>query len=825
MENRKQNEKALRLTPALIRQRVVALTAQSFRAVTSSFAGAARAFDALHRERSKAQTKTRGAVGLFLFCFAVVALSTVIASARFPLGVLPAGFALLAGISVGEGGLFYDLKLAKKDAAALENVALMSVFFGVLLSCLFAERGYFFLLAYLILFMTRAGVTSAKFNDSVLSRVTASAATAVGVGILFSFLDHFSVNSVFAATSYGITTPLFCYLFCGFGMYGGAVPASFPARAKRKGYLAFAAAGSLYLFLYAIRSWEISRFSVSFVVAVIVMLCSARHLGPLYGAAAGLVGGMACSVASLAPSLAVAGFFAGIFFSYSAPVALMISFVAASGYSMYSEGFETFGQFTADYLAGVALFLPLIPLLSGGKRKARMLTPALPRSTATLSARKTLRAMSDTFSSLSEVFYTVTDTMKKPTLSEVSRLVSDVAASLCSDCALSSICWGERQEAGRKASALLAARLLGKGTVSEADLDPAFFADCKKRKEWVDLLGRRFDTLNGNFMKNNKTRLLAGEYSSVSRLLKSTAGELESELEYNPALEARAKKVLAKLDIPYRRVAVFGKRELKIDVYGVSMERIGVRSDKVLEAFESEFHCAFDAPRYLLLEESVILRLVRRRRIALECAKSGCTKKGETVSGDTVCYFETERDYFYTLLCDGMGSGREAAFTSRLASIFIEKLMTCSTPKNVTLEMLNTFLMSKTDETFTTVDLLEIDLLTGEGKFIKAGAAPSYVLRGDRLHRIESRTPPAGVLRKMCAEETRMMLRQGDFVLQISDGAADGDEDAGWLVEILAGMEFENAASLCDVVFRAARNRAEKKDDLSVSVVRVLKAG
>ena len=38
-----------------------------------------------------------------------------------------------------------------------------------------------------------------------------------------------------------------------------------------------------------------------------------------------------------------------------------------------------------------------------------------------------------------------------------------------------------------------------------------------------------------------------------------------------------------------------------------------------------------------------------------------------------------------------MGSGRDAAFTSRLSSLFIEKLMHCATPKSVTLEMLNTF--------------------------------------------------------------------------------------------------------------------------------------
>ena len=182
--------------------------------------------------------------------------------------------------------------------------------------------------------------------------------------------------------------------------------------------------------------------------------------------------------------------------------------------------------------------------------------------------------------------------------------------------------------------------------------------------------------------------------------------------------------------------------------------------------------------------------------------------------------FETAQNYFYTLICDGMGSGREAAFTSRLAAIFIEKLMHCATPKNVTLEMLNAFLMSKTDETFTTVDLLEIDLLSGEAHFIKAGAAASYVLRGERLHRIESHTPPAGILRSMCAEQTTFRLLPGDFVILLSDGAETGEDGA--LIRLLTERNFENAALLCDRIFSLARESGEGRDDLSVSVVRVM---
>ncbi|MBQ3074545.1 MAG: SpoIIE family protein phosphatase, partial [Clostridia bacterium] len=645
----------------------------------------------------------------------------------------------------------------------------------------------------LIFFLSRAGISGGNLDEGRLARVTFSAFAAVGIGILLAALEGFSVKGIFATVSAGIITPVFSYLLCGFYMDLSAGEMGERLSAKRRIYAQGASFALVYLFLYTLREVQVANVSLSFVLAVIFTLCLARTRGALYGAAAGMIGGMAQLSPSVAPALAVAGFFSGLFFEYSAYVAMMISFVAACGYCIYTEGLERFGFFTADFLCALAIFVPILYLLPGEKeRKRKKVMEQDPfRSESIRAARQKLRSMSEAFSSLSEVFYTVGETIKKPKLADSSRLVSDCCAQLCSGCSLSGICWGREQASAVDATARVSAKLLATGKIEGEDFGEPFRTRCISLGKLVETINRRFGEINGSFLKNNKTRLLAGEYSSVSRLLKSTAGELDRELEYNPALESVAEKALKELGISYRRVAVFGNRELKIDVYGISVERVSHCAQRILESFEEAFSCRFAGPDFVMLEESVVMRLRKTRSLSLECAKSGCTKRGESVSGDHAGFFETGQDYFYTLICDGMGSGREAAFTSRLAAIFIEKLMHCATPKNVTLEMLNAFLMSKTDETFTTVDLLEIDLLSGEAHFIKAGAAPSYILRGERLHRIESRTPPAGVLRSMCAEQTTFRLLPGDFVILLSDGVEEGEEN-GALISLFAEKSFEN---------------------------------
>ncbi len=778
------------------------------------------AFWEVYAEREE-EKKLRKIFSMFLAFFAIFGFSAVVSLARFPLGIYPAGFALLS--SLGGWGKFDNKDASFQNGATLEMAVVLTSFSGVMLSAAFIEKyGFFYLLAYLILFLARAGLTGGKLNEALLARVTFSAAGAVALGLLLAFFEGFPVRGVFGAVSMGIITPLLTYLLCGFYIFTEERGGKGTVYTQKRVYLEGAFFALAYLFLFALREIHIAGISLSFVLAVLFTLSLAKTRGALFGAAGGMIGGMAQLSSVAAPSLAVAGFFAGLFFEYSSYVALMISFVASCGYCIYTEGLESFGYLTADYLFAAIAFIPLqhfFPKEKEKKKKVIVRDPVYKESVR--QTREKLKNMSDAFSSLSEVFYTVSDTMKKPRFSETCRLVTDCCAQHCSRCSLSGVCWGEEHAKTVESASLAATRLLREGRIGEEDFEEPFRSRCISLNELVDLINRRFAEMNGSFLKNNKTRLLAGEYSSVSRLLKSTAGEINRELEYNPASIARAGKVLNELGILYRKVAVFGEREMRIEVYGVALEKVNHCTDHILEVFGKEFGCFFDAPSFLMFEDSVMMRLKRRRALSLECAKTGCTKKGEAVSGDHATFFETGQDYFYTLICDGMGSGREAAFTSRLAAIFIEKLMHCSTPKSVTLEMLNTFLMSKTDETFTTVDLLEIDLLSGQANFIKAGAAPSYVLRGDRLHRIESHTPPAGILSRMCAEQTAFSLREGDFVILLSDGAEWGEE-GGYLAAKLSGIKFESAAALCEHIFSAAKEYNLARDDMTVSVVRIM---
>ena len=157
-------------------------------------------------------------------------------------------------------------------------------------------------------------------------------------------------------------------------------------------------------------------------------------------------------------------------------------------------------------------------------------------------------------------------------------------------------------------------------------------------------------------------------------------------------------------------------------------------------------------------------------------------RSGQSVSGDAGGWFRDEGGMLWVVLCDGMGSGPEAARDSRFAYHTLENMITAGISPEVALTTLASALGLRWETTgsFTTIDLLELNLNTGEGAVYKLGAAPTYLRRDGALRCITSSTLPAGLNRDATPEISRFHLRAGDLAVLVSDGVTDGSED-GWV--------------------------------------------
>ena len=135
-----------------------------------------------------------------------------------------------------------------------------------------------------------------------------------------------------------------------------------------------------------------------------------------------------------------------------------------------------------------------------------------------------------------------------------------------------------------------------------------------------------------------------------------------------------------------------------------------------------------------------------------------------------------------------MGSGREAALTARICTVFLEKMLTAGNRKETALRLLNSFVRAKGIECSATVDLMELDLITGRAGFIKSGAAPSYVRRDGNLFKLQSKTVPIGIMRALDAEQLCFDVEAGDVSIMLSDDVVALGVDAGATVREAAKL-------------------------------------
>ena len=275
---------------------------------------------------------------------------------------------------------------------------------------------------------------------------------------------------------------------------------------------------------------------------------------------------------------------------------------------------------------------------------------------------------------------------------------------------------------------------------------------------------------------------------------------------------------------------VSGKRAKRICGRGVGFGKGRATPDALRKAIENICATPLADPVFEISRDSTIMMLCARDRFSVAYATGVIPAPAEVQadpdrpSGDALCCFAGKSSYFYGILSDGMGSGKQAAFCADVCTIFLEKMLYAGNSPEISLRMLNNYLRSHSDapeaECSVGIDLVRIDLITGTAHFIKGGAVPSFVLRGKQLLKIKAHTPPIGIMHAVQAQIIPFELLEGDVIVMVSDGITGGNEDCPWLISLLSGVPLSDPAVLKETILLHARESGSR-DDMSVAVMRI----
>ena len=592
--------------------------------------------------------------------------------------------------------------------------------------------------------------------------------------------------------------------------------------------------------LIALRPMRVLGFSLAVAVGFLLTLLISSGGGWLRGGVAGCLFGLVLQP-TLSPVMGLGGLAAGLLREKGAAPAAVGGAIAAILCDWYVEGSALLLSPLPDLLLGAMALPPLLKWEWVGKLyhySASFTAPAVlvGKGRAALNAeeegKERLAALEQAMESLSDTFYRLSDRMRRPEAAKVRAMCEECFREHCVKCPMTALCWVRQRTSTADVLSTMTRVICREGILSVQDLPPYFAERCKALDRVVAAINNAHVDALEQAARSDKLSVLALDYRAMAALLGHASRIHAAETEIDPVLSAACRRLSEEMGLGGSCVTVVGKRRRQISIGGVTPGRIRASAEELREAFGQVMEMRLTPPRFDLEGDYVTMTMSPAHRIELERAEASCGKEGETVSGDSVAFFENREDYAYALISDGMGSGSEAALTSRMCITVLEALLAAGNPKGVAIEMLNNFIRNKNLECFATVDLLQVDLLSGKACFVKSGAAPSFVLREGKLFKISSATLPVGITRQVKSEEVRFDLEVGDVIVLLSDGVAEGGgedlndslSDSLWLADMLTfeWKEGEDLAAMSEKILSRARSLHRRSDDMTVVMVRVV---
>lgn len=208
-------------------------------------------------------------------------------------------------------------------------------------------------------------------------------------------------------------------------------------------------------------------------------------------------------------------------------------------------------------------------------------------------------------------------------------------------------------------------------------------------------------------------------------------------------------------------------------------------------------------------------------RYTILSAISRAVKEDEKISGDNFSMEEYNQSQMVVMLADGMGSGAQANRDSQAVIEFMERFLEAGFQKEKAFSMVNGAIAAQNGCcNLTTLDVCSVNLLTGEAEFVKAGAAASYIKRGNWVDEVAADTLPLGSIDELCPITQSVRLADTDMLIMVSDGVSDAIEDdaAGRLREIISRSPTQNPKEMADYLLRYAISSqgGRIRDDMTV---------
>lgn len=418
---------------------------------------------------------------------------------------------------------------------------------------------------------------------------------------------------------------------------------------------------------------------------------------------------------------------------------------------------------------------------------------------------------------------------------QLERMFNEISMPVCGGCSECERCWGTEKESSLAETKRLLAVIQETGGMPEGQ-ENDYLRHCARKELLFEELQRGLLQLRQGIVWRNRINesreAVADQLTEMARIVGEFAGNLEQD--GNKVWEV-PRSVYTRLwfkQICAKKMLLLERRDGSMELHLSARCRRGHcmttrEAAMILSYIVGERLVPGETSRHVIGKEysDYVFREDANFQVITGVARAA--RADSRVSGDNFSFLYPESGEVIMLLSDGMGSGESACRESERVIELLEQFLEAGFKEEAAMRLINSMLVLRTENTmFSTMDITVLHLTTGMCDFMKAGAATTFILRGDWMESISSTTLPAGMLSCISYDTKQKKLYDGDYVIMISDGIAEGDGEQ-FIAETLAGAASKNPQEIANTILEAAMQREDyrPKDDMTVLVAGLYRRG
>ncbi|MBR1779250.1 MAG: SpoIIE family protein phosphatase [Clostridia bacterium] len=395
----------------------------------------------------------------------------------------------------------------------------------------------------------------------------------------------------------------------------------------------------------------------------------------------------------------------------------------------------------------------------------------------------------------------------------------DVKKNVCDHCGLKTLCWETKKQETATFFDNVAEILKDNNKEKKDEFIANSLNKCHRFLELETHIKKAIKETRAKdilLTKNNELRgIIAEQFSEMSDILTDISKDFSGKFDLDTQLADKIAEVLKENSIfPLSVVCTTDKSNrstIELNIPHMKQERlINLNLHKLVS---KECSKILQKPLITTTQKGYNVKLIEKPKFKLQIGACQHVCHNGIWCGDNFNYFDDGNGNMVFVLSDGMGTGGMAAIEGALACEILSDLIKSGMNIETALKITNSALLLKsTDESLAAIDVVFVNLYTGQVNFIKAGAAASFIKTSEKTQKIELSSLPIGIFKNINFFSQIESINNEDWILILSDGAIFPDDK--WIQENLQDNKFLDPQNLAeDIVSQAIKNRSDDYDD------------